>query len=149
MTGEQGTLVVRCRFPTGKGNCVRVVIDEKTAGELDCQLSVRPGSHRVRVTSWGLSLCAANQVDCPPGAVVELALQVCFTGGALGAVIYLGVVVALAPLVVAPIKQKLGSELLAVVALVAAALSTCLLDFYVLLPAFSIYTFRLVEMGER
>src|SRR5439155_23109935 len=89
MQGEKATLLVRCRFPTGKGNRVRVVVDEQTAGELDCRLRVSPGEHRVRVTSWGLPLCGPILVNCSPDAAVELALKVCFAGLALGLAIFL------------------------------------------------------------
>ena len=56
MNSEKAALLVRCRFPTGKGNRVRVVIDEETTGELDCLLHVRPGEHQIRV--FGLQLGA-------------------------------------------------------------------------------------------
>jgi hypothetical protein len=148
MKSEKATLLVRCRFPTGKGNRVRVVIDEETAGELDCPLSVSPGEHRVRVTSWGLPLCGAISVRCLVGVPVELGLRVWFMGFLLGLVIFVAVLSVLAPLA-AILGQRLpGWEPLVFLAGIAAFIAACLLDFYVLLPAFSIYTFQLVESGE-
>jgi hypothetical protein len=148
MDGEDTTLLVRCRFPTGRGNRVRVVVDEETAGKLHCDLRVDPGEHWVRVTSWGLPLCGAVPVSCSPGASVELALKVCFPGFLLGLIIYVAVLVVLAPLAAIVGRQLLGFEPLVVLVVGAIALATCLLDYYVLLPAFSIYTFRLVETRE-
>jgi hypothetical protein len=148
MRDGKAALLIRCRFPTGTGNRVRVVIDGETAGELDCLLGVSPGEHRVRAASWGLPLCGTISVHCPAGAPVELALKVCFTGFVLGLAIFLAVLSALMPLA-AVLRQGLpGYEPLVVLGVVAALLATCLLDFYVLLPRFSIYTFRLVETGD-
>jgi hypothetical protein len=149
MRGEEATLRVTCRFPTGASNRVRVVIDEKTAGELDCRLAVRPGEHRVRVTSWGLPLCGPLPVHVSPGSSITLALQVCFGGLAVGLVIFLMALAALA-LLAGALGPRLpaGFEFLATAGVIALTLAACLLDFYVLLPALSIYTFRLVETGE-
>jgi hypothetical protein len=145
MRGDKATLLVRCRFPTGKGNRVRVVIDGRTAGGLDCPLRVNPGEHQVRVTSWGLPLCGVIPVSCPAGASVELALKVWFSGLVLGIVVYLAVLSILGPLA-AVLSQRLpGYESVVAVTVLAAVLATILLDFYVLLPAFSVYTFRLVQ----
>jgi hypothetical protein len=145
MKGETATLLVHCRFPTGKGNRVRVVIDGKTAGGLDCPLSIHPGEHQVRVTSWGLPLCGAIPVTGSPGASVPLALQVCFTGFALGLVLFVALLTGLGALVAVLGPRFPGNEFLLVLAVVASVLASCLLSFYVLLPALSIYTFRLVE----
>jgi hypothetical protein len=38
--GVEATLLVRCRFPTDKGNRVGVVVDGQPAGELDLRLEV-------------------------------------------------------------------------------------------------------------
>jgi hypothetical protein len=149
MGGENATLLVRCRFPTGEGNRVRVVIDEQTAGKLDCPLKVSAGEHHVRVTSWGLPLCGAILVRCPAGASVDLALKVSFTGFAIGMALFVAALLALAPLAVVLGQRLVGYEVLVVVAVGAAVIATCLLDFYVLLPAFSLYTFWLVEAGVR
>jgi hypothetical protein len=148
MTAEKATLLVTCRFPTGTGNRVRV-FDEKPVGALDGHLSVRPGEHLVRVTSWGLPLCGPLAVSCSPGTCVTLALKVCFSGFVLGLVIYLTALAALGLLVAALGPHwPAGFEALLVLVVIVLALGACLLDFYVLLPAFSIYTFWLVETGE-
>jgi hypothetical protein len=149
MKGEKATLLVSCRFPTGPGNRVRVVIDEKNAGELRCHLHVSPGEHQVRVTSWGLPLCGPLPVHCSPGASVTLALKVCFSGFVLGLGVYLAMLAALGLLVAALGPHvPADSGFFVVPVAIALALAGCLLDFYVLLPAFSIYTFRLVQTGE-
>jgi hypothetical protein len=148
MKSEQATLLVHCRFPTGKGNRVRIVIDGKMVGELDCPLRVSPGDHQVRVTSWGLPLCGAMPVSCTPGASVELALKVCFPGFLLGLAIFVVALSTLAPLAAVLGQHLPGCEVLVVLPVGAAVIATCLLDFYVLLPALSIYTFRLVETGR-
>jgi hypothetical protein len=145
---ERATVLVRCRFPMGPGNRVRVVIDGQTAGGLADPLAVSPGSHRVRVTSWGLPLCGALPVVCSPGASVELALKVNLTGLLLGLVVFAAVLAALGPLAAVLGQQLPGYEPLVVVAMAAAVIAAVLLDFYVLLPAFSVYTFRLVEAGR-
>jgi hypothetical protein len=149
MISEKATLLVRCRFPTGAANRVRVVIDEQTAGCLDRDLRVQPGEHRVRVTSWGLPLCGAIPVNCSPGASVELALRVYFPGFVVGMVIFLAVLFALPPLAFALGANQPGNEPLVILAVAAAAIATCLLVFYVVLPAFSLYTFRLVQTAAR
>jgi hypothetical protein len=148
MKGEQATLLVQCRFPTGRGNRVRIVVDGKMAGELDSPLPVSPGDHQVRVTSWGLPLCGAIPVTCSPGASVVLALQVCFPGFLLGLAIFVTALSILAPLAAVLGQQVPGCDALIVLPVLATVLAICLLDFYVLLPAFSIYTFRLIETGR-
>jgi hypothetical protein len=127
---------------------VRVVIDGKVGGELHCPLPVRPGHHRVRVTSWGLPLCGRLRVNCPAGASVELRLQVCFPALVLGMALFVAALAALAPLAAVLGRRLPGYEFFAVLALLAAVIAACLLDFYVLLPALSLYTFRLVESED-
>jgi hypothetical protein len=142
------TVLVRCRFPTGKGNRVRVVIDGKSGGGLDCPVQVRPGEHWIRVTSWGLPLCGPRRVNCPAGVSVELALQVCLPVFVLGMALFVAALAILGPLAAVLGRQLPGYEPLVVLAVLGAAVAVCLLDFYLLLPAFSLYTFRLVETGE-
>jgi hypothetical protein len=142
------TVLVRCRFPTGKGNRVRVVIDWKCGGQLDCPVQVVPGERWIRVTSWGLPLCGPLLVNCPAGVSAELALQVCLPVFMLGMALFLAALALLGPLAAVLGQQLPGYEPLVVLAVLATAIAVCLLDFYLLLPAFSLYTFRLVEIGE-
>jgi hypothetical protein len=58
------------------------------------------------------------------------------------------VLFALAPLAFALGANQPGNEPLVILAVGAAAIATCLLDSYVLLPAFSLYTFRLVHTKD-
>ncbi len=147
MTDAPATLLVHCRFPTGAGNRVRVLLNDKVAGELREPIEVPPGRHRVRVTSWGLPLCGPLRVSCPEGAAVELALQVSLSGFLVGLVLYLLALAILAPLAVVLGQFLPGLEPLVVLATILMLVVVVLLDFYLLLPAFSLYTFRLVEKG--
>jgi hypothetical protein len=140
---EPATLIVRCRFPTGRGNRVRVVIDEETAGELDRPIRVRPGDRRVRVTSWGLPLCGALSLPCSPGESVELALRVSFPGFALGMVLLVAAMSALAPFAAVLGQHLPGYEFLVLLVTAGGFLAGLVLDFYVLLPALGVFTFRL------
>src|SRR5262249_28236074 len=119
------------------------VVDAKTAGELGCPIPVRPGDRHVRVTSWGLPLCGAFPVRCSPGESVELALRVNLPGLALGMALFVAVLVVLAPFAAVLGQHLPGYEPLTVLATGVTFVAVCLLDFYVLLPAFGIYTFRL------
>jgi hypothetical protein len=77
-----------------------------------------------------------------------LALQVCFPGFVLGLVLFVAVLAALAPLVALLCQHLPRFEPFVVLGVGAAAIATCLLDFYVLLPTLSVYSFRLVDTGE-
>lgn len=145
MKGEKATLLVRCRFPTGKGNRVRIVIDGETAGELECHLKVSPGEHQIRVTSWGLPLCGPMEVSCPAGASVELALQVCFSGLIVGIALFLVAMLGVGMVATFLAQLLPGKEILILPVVACLAIAVCLFDFYLLLPQFSLYTFRLVE----
>jgi hypothetical protein len=148
MSSEKATLLVHCRFPTGAGNRVRVLVDGAVAGELRRPLEISPGKHRVRVTSWGLPLCGPLGVNCPPGVTVELSLQVWLAGFLVGLVLFLGALVGLVSLLAALGQRLAGYEFLVIPAMLAGVVGTCLLDFYVVLPALSLYTFRLVREGR-
>jgi riboflavin transporter FmnP len=67
---------------------------------------------------------------------------------AIGTIIFIAALSALAFMLSVLDVRLPGYEPFIVLAVVAAAIVSCLLDFYVLLPAFSIYTFRLVETGR-
>src|SRR5262249_37796697 len=116
---------------------------------LDSRLRVSPGKHWVRVTSWGLPLCAAVPVWCEPEVPLELSLKVHLAGFALGMVLFLAAAAVVAPFAAALGQHAPGYEPLVVLAPGAAMIALCLLVFYALLPAFSVYTFRLVETGGR
>jgi hypothetical protein len=73
----------------------------------------------------------------PAARPVELALKVCFSGLLLGLVLFVAVMAALAPLAAILAQRLPGYEFLVVLATGTAAIATVLLDFYVLLPAFS------------
>jgi hypothetical protein len=148
MRYEEATILVTCRFPTGPGNRVRVVIDEVTAGELDQPIGVRSGKHKVRVTSWGLPLCGPLPVRCAAGDEVELALRVCFSGFAVGMALFVLALAGLSLGAVALGQLLPGYEALVVPAVGVGLVTALLLDFYVLLPAFSVYTFWLDQTGE-
>jgi len=87
-------------------------------------------------------------VICQAGTGVELALKVCFTGFVFGLVIFLVALSFLAPLTAVLIPRAPGYEPLVVLAAAGAVIAICLIDFYVLLPSLSLYTFRLVESHQ-
>jgi hypothetical protein len=76
---------------------------------------------------------------------IELALQVCLGGFLLGLFIFVTAMAVVGPIVVLLRPHLPGAESVIMLIVPLAALAICLLDFYVILPAFSLYTFRLVE----
>src|SRR5262245_60697336 len=108
MDSDAASLTVRFRFPTGRSNRVRVVVDGRAAGDLDSRLEVEPGEHAVAVTSWGLPLCAPRATACGPGESIELDLKA--SGGlAIGIIAWVGVMAIGLPVVVGSGLRLLGN----------------------------------------
>ncbi len=146
MQSGQASLTVRFRFPTGRGNRVRVVVDGWPAGDLDSRLGVEPGEHAVTVTSWGLPLCGPMAIACGPGESIELDLNVS-RGLWLGLLSWMAMTTIGMPLTFILAGPHLGHGPLLALAMLAVAIATCILILYVLLPALSVYTCRLVLKG--
>lgn len=95
------------------------------------------------VTSWGLRLCGLTPRTCRPGASVELDLRLSkgLWAGIITRIVTMAIGV-VASLLTARSHPALG--LLLAPAILALAITTCILLFHVVLPSFSVYICRLV-----